>query len=302
GLARQRQLRERVPRRGRQQHLGDHRDHGDQQRVDEVQHEVGRGDRPHIVPRREPAGTRAVGGHADRLDGDQQHERHRHDVQGAHHEAESRIDPPPALGPRGPCAPELRGRGPLSWREIDMDAHASSIRVVRRLCAARRRMETTTTAENIITEIAVASPMLPALNAASYIWNTSVRVALTGPPSVITYDWVNICSPPRNQVTTTNSSVFDGCGRGMRKKRCTAPAPSICAASSISVETDWIPASRMIMKYPRLRQIDIAMIEGMARWESVRKLTGPRDSASSRPLIGPFSGSYSRFQMSATTT
>src|SRR5699024_9694785 len=206
------------------------------------------GGRPHRVPRGERAGERAVGGHAVRGEGDQQHERHRHDVQGADHEAESCIDPPPALGPRGPCAPELRGRGPLSWREIDMDAHASSIRVVRRLCAARRRMETTTTAENIITEIAVASPMLPALTAASYIWNTSVRVASTGPPSVITYGWVSICSPPRNPVTTANSSVCDSCGMVMWKKRCTAPAPSICAASSISVETDWIPASRMIMK------------------------------------------------------
>ena len=84
---------------------------------------------------------------------------------------------------------------------------------------------------NSTNAIEAAYPILHQRNPSSYIISTTLVVARSGPPLVITYGSENSWKYPIMVMTLTNSIVGPSSGSVTLKKRRTGPAPSIYAAS-----------------------------------------------------------------------
>ena len=75
-----------------------------------------------------------------------------------------------------------------------------------------------------------------------------VSVACPGPPPVSAYTWSKSLIPPMTDSIRLMVNAGASNGRVTDQKRRTGPAPSIAAASWISLGTDWSPARKMTVE------------------------------------------------------
>ena len=78
--------------------------------------------------------------------------------------------------------------------------------------------------------------------------------AFSGPPPVITQTMSNSCRAPMTERKIDTRSVGPSSGSVMYRNACQRPAPSISAASSISLGMPCSPASSRIMWNPKYFQ------------------------------------------------
>src|SRR5918993_1791229 len=88
---------------------------------------------------------------------------------------------------------------------------------------------------------------------------TTVRDESPGPPRVITNGCSKTWSAPITPMTVTNSMVGLKSGIVTLQNLCQALAPSISAASYISREMFWTPATKMMKLNPSERQVAAKM-------------------------------------------